>query len=133
MIIKKRISIVSSIFSIYFIFIILVLFLQMNNIVTPKIVSSFGIAWSLNFTNYCIALALFRFSVQKSNKLFLIYNFGGMVTRMIFMLTCLILCIKSLKIDIYAFIFTFLVFYFMSLIGEIMYFHKKQTMISTAK
>lgn len=130
---KRKISTVSSIFFVYLISIIIIFLLYQMDFVTSKINFSLVAAWVLNFANFCLALLLFRFSIRKSNKSFMIYNFGGMVARMFSMLTILILCIKSLKIDIYAFIFTFLVFYFMSLIGEILYFHKKQNMISTVK
>lgn len=129
---KRKISIVSITILLYLIAAIVLFLLYYGQDFNSSLYFSLSLALSLNFLNYLCALVLFTISVKKSNKTFLIYNFGGMVVRMFLMLGAVIISIKTLKIDQYAFIFTFLVFYFISLLGEIVYFHKKQLKNNTA-
>ena len=123
---KRKITILKSILILYFIAGFILLCLNFFTSLSGEIIFSFLAALSINFINFLAALSFFRFSFQKDNKSFLIFNLGGMVLRLFLMLIILIISLNSLKIDQYAFIFTFLLFYFISLFGEIIYFHKKQ-------
>lgn len=83
------------------------------------------IAGLINAVNAFAAYIFFEKSYQKSNNKFLIYNLGGMILRLLFLLVFVFIVIKFLKIDKYAFIFLFFIFYFTSLFFEVRYFMKK--------
>ena len=89
------------------------------NIIGQVVFISMVYAVSLNFINAVIAFFAFEFSIDKSNQLFLIYNFGGQIARIFFLLAVIFISIKVLNLDKYTFIFTFFVFYFITLIYEI--------------
>ena len=89
------------------------------NIIGQVVFISMVYAVFLNFINALIAFFAFEFSIDKSNQLFLIYNFGGQVARIFFLLAVIFISIKVLNLDKYTFIFTFFVFYFITLIYEI--------------
>jgi len=79
----------------------------------------------ITLINAFFAYFLFKKSLGKPNKDFLVYNLGGMLGRMMFLLLVVFIVIKFLNIDEYAFIFLFFIFYFTSLIFEINYFRIK--------
>jgi len=80
---------------------------------------SFILAITLNLINSLLAQHLFRNSLKKGNKQFIIWVLGGMGLRMLFLLSLFAFIIIFLKIDNYAFIFTFLIIYFVSLVWQI--------------
>lgn len=95
-------------------------------ITTPILISSIY-AGILTCINFIIALFLFEYSFKKSNKIFLIFNFGGLGLRLLFLMIAIFIIIKFLIIDKYAFILTFFLFYFIFLSIEIIYLHKNKT------
>lgn len=123
---KKKITTPKVLFLIYITAGIVCFSLTFFPSIKGQIIFSFFAALLINSLNLISAMLLFRYSMNKSTKIFLISNLGGMVLRMMLMLIIFIISLKTLNIDQYAFIFTFLVFYFISLFGEIIYFHKKQ-------
>jgi len=84
--------------------------------------ASYRIAFTINIVNSGLALFLFYHSRNKSNKVFLLFNLGGMVFRLFLMLTIIIISIKFLEIDLDDFIFVFFIFYFLLLWYEIAFF-----------
>ena len=82
-------------------------------------------AAGLASVNALAAYFLFEKSIDKPTDIYLIYNLGGMGGRLLFMLLFVFLIIYFLKIDKYAFIFIFFIFYFASLILEVVYFSRK--------
>ncbi len=78
----------------------------------------------LNVINSILALSLFDLSKNKNTQIFIIANLGGIGIRLFFLLITLIIVIKFLIIDTYAFILVFFIFYFILLIFEIWYFSK---------
>ncbi|NOX17144.1 MAG: hypothetical protein GXO87_02550 [Chlorobi bacterium] len=101
---------------------IALLILSQLNLFTEAQLFAARSAVMLNFINTGLALLFFAYSKDKSNQTFLIFNLGGMVFRIFFMLTIIIILIKFLKIDIDAFILVFFIFYFSLLSYEITYF-----------
>ncbi len=85
---------------------------------------SISIAVGLNIVNIFLALFLFEKSIDSSHQKFMVFNLGGMLVRVFFLLILFIVIIKILKIDIYEFILVFFVFYFIQLIIEILHFAK---------
>jgi len=108
---------------------ILVFLLFLNNNINYFQFESYLLGVALNLINSFLAYILFKKSLKKKNKQFLILVFGGMTARLLLMLALFSLIIIFLKIDIYAFIFTFLVIYFISLAWEISIYLKESKKI----
>jgi len=81
-------------------------------------------AVGLNFINSLLAVSFFLFTANKSNKIFIIFNLGGMVFRIFLMIFSIIVIIKFLKIDINEFILVFFVIYFVQLFLEIKFYNR---------
>jgi len=75
--------------------------------------------------NFTLFLIFWEYSKNKSNKTFLIFNLGGMVFRLVLMLIGVIVALKFLNIDKYAFIFALFIWYILFITYEIVLFKKK--------
>jgi hypothetical protein len=75
--------------------------------------------------NFTLFLIFWEYSKNKSNKTFLIFNLGGMVFRLVLMLIGVIVALKFLNIDKYAFIFALFIWYILFITYEIVLFRKK--------
>lgn len=82
------------------------------------------LAAAINIANAYAAVKLFQISYKKGSSSFMIYNLGGLGIRLLGILIIFLLVIKFLKIDEYAFIFIFFLFYFISLILEVFFYIK---------
>lgn len=69
--------------------------------------------------NFLLFFILTELSYKKPNKIFLLYNMGGMGARILLMLILVFLTIKFLKVDEFEYIFTFFLFYVLFLVYEI--------------
>jgi len=78
----------------------------------------------LNLINAFAAVQLFKISYKADAQLFMIYNLGGLGVRLFLLLIVIFLVIKFLNIDEYGFILVFFLFYFISLILEVMFYLK---------
>ncbi|PID62672.1 MAG: hypothetical protein CR986_00940 [Ignavibacteriae bacterium] len=78
----------------------------------------------LNLFNVLLALVLYAVSVKKTSSKFMIYNFGGVVARLFINIPIIIIVIKFLNIDKYAFILVLFLFYFISLGLEVLFYTK---------
>jgi len=116
---KKNIVTATGLISIYLVVLILIMGLGYIDIKTLK---SALIPIFVNLINFIVAISLFNVSGKKNNKSFLIYNFGGLAVRLLLMLAIIFYCLKFLNIEVYAFIFHFLIFYFLLQIIEIKIF-----------
>lgn len=94
-------------------------------IVDKEFVDSALLSGLINLVNFSSASAVFAVFHNKSDKKFIKYVLGGMVVRMLLLLAVVFIILKFLKIDEYAFIFTFFLIYFVFLCVEIYNFHKK--------
>ena len=104
---------------------LLLFFLFINKYINYFQLQSYVSAIVLNLINTLLAYYLFKKSLKKPNRRFLILVFGGMTARLFLLLTLFAIIIISLKVDKYAFIFTFLILYFVSLIWEISVYLKE--------
>jgi len=86
---------------------------------------SASLALFYNLINFGLVISLFEKSKKESYKKFLLLNLGGMVIRLIFLVLAVLISLIFLKIDNYAFILVFLIFYSVSLILEIKYFNSR--------
>lgn len=76
----------------------------------------------LNLFNSFAAVKLFNISYKKGASSFMIYNLGGLGLRLMVLLVIFVLVIKFLNIDEYGFILIFFLFYFISLIFEVIFY-----------
>ncbi len=99
-------------------------FLKNFEVMQAELFKAVGFALLLNFLNSFLAIALFLFSVNGTNRKFLVFNLGGIGVRIFLMLIGIIIILKILKIDLIDFILVFFVFYFVQIFFEIRFFHK---------
>ncbi len=95
------------------------------NLISFQILVSLSLGILIPFINFLIFYTLFSQSFNKSNKIFLIFNLGGMVFRLILMLAALFITLKYLNIDVYGFIFVFFLWYVLLLVYEIILIKNK--------
>jgi len=74
---------------------------------------------SLSTINFLLGSLSIKFGLEKSDKLFLIIVFGGLVVRLFLMLTLIVTALNFLYVKTDSFIFTTFIFYFYYLIVEI--------------
>ena len=79
-------------------------------------------AGAVTLFNSLLAAIIYSYSYKKGHSSFMIFNFGGLGIRLFILLISFILIIKLLNIDKYGFIFIFFIFYFVSLILEVMFY-----------
>jgi hypothetical protein len=103
------------------------------SIISELILFSVIYAGLLNIINFAAATFAFNWTLKKDNKNFLIFNLGGMGVRLFFLLLGVFILLKFLKIDFYAFILVFFVFYFIFLIVEVYNFHKTMESVKRIK
>ena len=82
----------------------------------------------ITFQNFVFGLLFILYGIKRSDKIFLISIFGGLILRLGIMLGLVLVCLKSLEINEISFIFSLLFFYIFYAIIEIIYlvFSKKQ-------
>jgi len=98
-----------------------VAFLYFNLVVSKVIFESIIFGSFISIINFLIGLSLVKFSINKSEKIFLISLWGGMLFRLIFGLSIVIISLIFLEINTYGFIFSILFFHIFYLIIEIFY------------
>ncbi|SRR5690606_6064966 len=76
--------------------------------------------------NFLIGFSFIRFTINKSNQIFLLGVFGGMIFRLILMLVIVLICLKFLEINTNSFIFSILFFYVYFLIIEVLYLNLRK-------
>lgn len=116
---------IKQVYSIYIGFAFIFLVLSAFDILAWSFVEASLIALVINIPTTYSAYFFFNKSLGKSNNEFLLFNLGGMMIRLFFLLVVVFIVIKFLNIDKYAFIFLFFIFYFTSLIFEVNYFRVK--------
>jgi hypothetical protein len=107
------------IFSIIIILIITSLYLLSE--LTETVYKSILLGTFLAFINFSLGFLLIQFSIDKSDKIFLLVLWGGFLFRLILGLTFILIILIFLEINTYGFIFSILFFYVFYLIIEIFY------------
>lgn len=103
----------------------ILLILFFSDVISQLFLISTIYAGVLNLINALVAVKLFNISYKSGGSMFMIYNLGGLGIRLMSLLVIFVLVIKLLNIDKYAFILVFFLFYFISLIFEVMFYLKK--------
>ena len=103
----------------FILIIVTILFLssQMSGIIYKSIL--IGALFSI--LNFGIGYLLISYSIKRSDKIFLMALWGGLLFRLILMLSLVISALIFLEINAYGFIFSILFFYIFYLIIEIFY------------
>lgn len=102
---------------------LMVLFLLFSfALISSKFLFSSIAATVIALFDYISSIALYQNSIKKNNKLFLRYNLGGLVVRLILVLSAIFCCLNFLNIEVSAFIFQLFIFYFLLKIFEIKLF-----------
>ena len=99
--------------------------LYFNNTISQLFFTSSIYAGILNLINSFVAVKLFNISYKKGASSFMIYNLGGLGLRLMVLLVIFVIVIKFLNIDEYGFILIFFLFYFISLIFEVIFYINK--------
>ena len=76
--------------------------------------------------NFVIGFLFIKFSLSRSNRIFQIMLWGGMLFRLIFILILVLILLKFLELNTIGFIFSILFFYVFYLIIEILYLNLKK-------
>ncbi len=116
-----------NIFIFYFLNFIIILTLKYFEIINEVTLYSIIYAAILSVINSVVAIMLFSYSYKARHSVFMLFNFGGLGIRILILLFAIVLIIKFLNIDKYAFILVFFIFYFMSLLLEVLYFQRVAT------
>ena len=122
---KKLNSITIAILVLYVLSYTAIIILHLNGTVSENFLISSIYAGLLNLINSILAIIFFNRSYRSGSQKFMIYNLGGMGIRLMLLLFAFVIVIKFLNIDNYAFILVFFLFYFISLIFEVLFYLKK--------
>jgi hypothetical protein len=128
---KNKIFYFFSIIPVLF-FISLVIFLMTKNLNSDLFFSLFyGFIFST--INFFLGVLSIHFGFEKSDKIFLIIVFGGLVIRLFLMFILIVIAIQFLFVRLNSFIFTTFIFYFYYLIVEIFILNQKKNLIIKTK
>jgi hypothetical protein len=83
--------------------------------------------------NFILGVLSIHFGFEKSDKIFLIVVFGGLIARLLLMLILIVVALKFLFVRLNSFIFTTFIFYFYYLIVEIFILNQKKNFIIKTK
>ena len=91
----------------------------------------FSLFWGflISSLNLVLGLTSIHYGLEKSDKLFLIIVFGGLVLRLFLMLSLIIIALNFLFVRLNSFIFTTFIFYFYYLLVEIFVLTRKKNLI----
>lgn len=79
--------------------------------------------------NFILGYWSIQFGLEKSDKIFLIIVFGGLIVRLFMMLILIVTALKLLFVSLNSFIFTTFIFYFYYLLVEIFVLTRKKNFI----
>ena len=128
---KNRIFYFFSIIPVLF-FISLVIFLMTKNLNSDLFFSLFY-GFIFPTINFFLGVLSIHFGFEKSDKIFLIIVFGGLVIRLFLMFILVVIAIQFLFVRLNSFIFTTFIFYFYYLIVEIFILNQKKNLIIKTK
>lgn len=108
-------------FLVSFIIILVLTILHLISEVSGPIFKSILLGTGFSILNFAVGILLIKFSVNKSDRIFLVTLWGGLLLRLILGLTIVLLTFIFLEINAYGFIFSILFFYVFYLLIEIFY------------
>ena len=129
----KRNSIVYFFGVIPLLFIVGLLTIFFSNTLDPIQFYSLFYGFIFSTTNFLLGVLAIHLGFEKSDKIFLIVVFGGLVARLFLMLILIVIALKFLFVRLNSFIFTTFIFYFYYLIVEIFILNQKKNFIIKTK
>ena len=115
------------------IFLFILLYLMLFSDIDAKFLISLFYGFIVSSINFILGILSFRFGLQKSDKIFLIVVFGGLVIRLFITLILILIALKLLLISRNSFIFTTFILYFYYLIVEIFILTQKKSFLLKTK
>ena len=100
---------------------LIVSMLYLLSAVSGLIFKSILLGTLLSMINFVIGVSLIKFSITKSDNIFLLALWGGILFRLILGLSLVLITLIFLEINTYGFIFSILFFYVFYLLIEIFY------------
>jgi hypothetical protein len=119
--IKNEKHLLTFCFLVSFIILLVVTILHLISDVSGPIFKSILLGTGFSILNFAVGFLLIKFSVNKSDRIFLLTLWGGLLLRLILGLTIVLLTLIFLEINAYGFIFSILFFYVFYLLIEIFY------------
>ena len=116
---EQQLFVFCSVFSFLTLFIVTIFFLLSS--ISALIFKSILFGAILSIINFAIGLLLIKLSVNKSDNIFLLALWGGLLFRLILGLSLVLVTLIFLEINTYGFIFSILFFYVFYLLIEIFY------------
>ena len=115
------------------IFFIVILIFYFFGILNSKEFNSLFYGFLFATINFILGIISIRFGFEKSDNIFLILVFGGLIVRLFLMLILIVIALKFLFVSLYSFIFTTFILYFYYLIVEILILTRKKNFILKTK
>jgi hypothetical protein len=115
------------------IFLFILLYLMLFSDIDVKFLISLFYGFIVSSINFILGILSIRFGLQKSDKIFLIVVFGGLVIRLFITLILILIALKLLLISRNSFIFTTFILYFYYLIVEIFILTQKKSFLLKTK
>ena len=128
---KNKIFLLFSIIPTFFLLFIISLFVTEN--INPDNFFSFLYGFIFPTVNFVLGVISIHYGFEKSDKLFLIIVFGGLVLRLFLMFILIVIALNFLFVSLNSFIFTTFIFYFYYLIVEIFILTQKKNLIIKTK
>lgn len=119
--IKNEKHLLTLCFVVSFILLLTMTLLYIISEISDILFKSILLGAGLSMLNFAFGYLLIKFSVNKSEKVFLLTLWGGLLLRMILGLSIVLFAFIFLEINAYGFIFSILFFYVFYLIMEIFY------------
>ncbi len=107
-------------------FLLILIFLQHKGLITPINFNSVLYGFIISTVNILLGIWTITYGLEKSEKIFLITVFGGLLLRLLIVLTLILLTLKFLFVSLNSFIFTTFIFYFYYLIVEVYILTRKK-------
>ncbi len=128
---KNRIFYFFSIIPVLFFISIVTFFISKN--LNSELFFSLLYGFILSTLNFLLGFLSIHFGFEKSDKIFLIIVFGGLVIRLFLVLILIVVALEFLFVRLNSFIFTTFIFYFYYLIVEIFILNQKKNFIIKTK
>ena len=119
--IKNEKHLLTLCFVVSFILLLTMTLLYIISEISDILFKSILLGAGLSMLNFAFGYLLIKFSVNKSEKVFLLTLWGGLLLRMILGLSIVLFAFIFLEINAYGFIFSILFFYVFYLLIEIFY------------
>lgn len=128
---KNRVFYFFSIIPVLFFISIVTFFINKN--LNSELFFSLLYGFIFSTLNFLLGVLSIYFGFEKSDKIFLIIVFGGLVIRLFLMLMLIVIALEFLFVRLNSFIFTTFIFYFYYLIVEIFILNQKKNFIIKTK